>query len=989
MSLLSLEKKIKYLERELRCSTCSNPYYSPFEEFPEIGKEDRLYVDTENNVIYLWDGTQYVQISGSSGGIVNIGDDTETTLPSGELLIAGNDNTIDTIPANTYTTPVKAQQITDDAITSLKDGVPSDGDTLNELYLAIQQNAIDIDNIQSSGGLSLSNKPIQVDSVPQITDGVFLYNSVSYIQDNIIIYKNYIYITYIARGRKPMIGKRLLNGGDWEIFDLSTIAGVPFGTTVDPDSHNIFIIGMDKNGRLHITGGMHNTGLKYVYCNNIADINGNVNITSWTSASMTGVAEASVTYPAFVRLADEEMLFFYRDGSSGNGNLRLKRLNATTNIWSDIGIIMNGVSSSQSPYIDPVQVDATTGRIHMFGCWRSTPAPNTNNDVFYLYSDDDGVTWRDSSNVLLTLPVNYSNSPTILDTTDTLSGLLNQSGTSVDTQGRPHKAFLLDDGSNNTQIYHLWYDGTIWHNDLVTNFKFGNNDSGSSDVLGVSSRPNIISTDDGRTFVVCHYRSEKGSIRMIDVTPSIDGLPNWGEFPIVNIDYNYAEPLFSSWNRRDNSLVMLVNDSTQRISSDLTSWTASSHWWQTMGHIIILQQNDIRQLATGISNPPRINVISSAGMTKTTATVTSSTTSTSAVPDLPRLVIPSGYGRKSLCVRVRGNTISTAVGGTLSIALIPQTGLGTETKINIPSSLVLQTFETTWIPIDMTIGTWNNGGIAEIRGLVSSGQISVQSCSIDLGIVVDTLGTPVRAALNNVSSTVVSPVASTLPNIPVGTWSAKSLVLSDGAEITSLPDTSGSGNTMTQATSSARPIYDADGINGFPAMVFAGGDFLSAATLAIGSKFTVFVVCSYDNVAPSTQTVASQDVGGTNRLWQMAITSSTSLTSNVFNTSGSPTSDNPGVVASTTVPFIYELVSTDTSVEVFYNGVTNGATTRLGSPSTSTATPIIGGRLNSGTIQSDSFRGKVGEVRLIAGTLTAGERTIIRNELAASFGINL
>src|SRR5262245_37146172 len=50
----------------------------------------------------------------------------------------------------------------------------------------------------------------------------------------------------------------------------------------------------------------------------------------------------------------------------------------------------------------------------------------------------------------------------------------------------------------------------------------------------------------------------------------------------------------------------------------------------------------------------------------------------------------------------------------------------------------------------------------------------------------------------------------------VGWWKADSLALSDGAAVTSWSDSSGTGNTATQATGGVQPIYKTNILNGKP-----------------------------------------------------------------------------------------------------------------------------------------------------------------------------
>lgn len=64
----SIEKKLKDLERTVRCKT---RFYDTFEDFPETGAECALFVDESTGDIYIWNGTEYV-LNGSGIGAQGI-----------------------------------------------------------------------------------------------------------------------------------------------------------------------------------------------------------------------------------------------------------------------------------------------------------------------------------------------------------------------------------------------------------------------------------------------------------------------------------------------------------------------------------------------------------------------------------------------------------------------------------------------------------------------------------------------------------------------------------------------------------------------------------------------------------------------------------------------------------------------------------------------------------------------------------------------------
>ena len=64
----SIEKKLKDLERTVKCKT---RFYDTFADFPEIGAECALFVDESTGDIYIWDGTQYI-LNGAGEGAQGI-----------------------------------------------------------------------------------------------------------------------------------------------------------------------------------------------------------------------------------------------------------------------------------------------------------------------------------------------------------------------------------------------------------------------------------------------------------------------------------------------------------------------------------------------------------------------------------------------------------------------------------------------------------------------------------------------------------------------------------------------------------------------------------------------------------------------------------------------------------------------------------------------------------------------------------------------------
>jgi hypothetical protein len=81
------------------------------------------------------------------------------------------------------------------------------------------------------------------------------------------------------------------------------------------DAHNAIGIAVDGRGVLHVAWDHHNSPLRYA--RGIAP--GSLELGE--TIPMTGRRETRVTCPEFYNLADGGLLFIYRDGASGSGNL--------------------------------------------------------------------------------------------------------------------------------------------------------------------------------------------------------------------------------------------------------------------------------------------------------------------------------------------------------------------------------------------------------------------------------------------------------------------------------------------------------------------------------------------------------------------------------------------------------------------------------------------------------------------------------------------
>ena len=273
-------------------------------------------------------------------------------------------------------------------------------------------------------------------------------NGQAFIQDNLWTAGDAQYAVWVGDDAQPLLGVRAAAGG-WETTDLGAVGGNPLAAPTDDDTHNVYVLAVDPLGHVHVAGNMHTDQLRYIRTERPGRYD------RWVTPAMGGENQ-SVTYPAFVALPDGTLLFFRREGLPGRGQLVLDRLPSGDTEWQHVGVIVDGIPSSEGPYFQHVAVDPDTGSIHLAWLWRQGPTSAGNNDVSYMRSDDRGASWTRSDGTPIELPAVHDTAELVLDT-GSRSGLLNNGGMIVDADGRPHMVLQRGD-----RIIHLRFDGEGW-----------------------------------------------------------------------------------------------------------------------------------------------------------------------------------------------------------------------------------------------------------------------------------------------------------------------------------------------------------------------------------------------------------------------------------------------------------------------------------------------------------------------------------------------
>lgn len=328
------------------------------------------------------------------------------------------------------------------------------------------------------------------------------WNQPVYIQDNLWTAADGQYAVWVDADGNPRAGRRV-RGGGWEQSDLSEVRGNPLAAPTEPDPHHVYAIAVDARGYVHVAGNMHADELRYVRSTRPHAIE------NWTAATMIGEDESAVTYPSFVGLPDGTLLFAYRDGGSGSGDVILNALGPESRSWQRLGTVLDGRASGQSPYVQRLAVDADRGVLHTMHTWRKTGSPDTNRDITYARSRDGGRSWVDSAERELPSPITRETVEVVARGPTEGHVLINQGGLAIDTAGRPHGAFRLRDRRGDSHVRHVWHDGERWRGGRVDG------------VDRPDSRPTVATTSSGGVHLLWTRRAPGGGATLFvtDITP--------------------------------------------------------------------------------------------------------------------------------------------------------------------------------------------------------------------------------------------------------------------------------------------------------------------------------------------------------------------------------------------------------------------------------------------------------------------------------------
>ncbi len=255
------------------------------------------------------------------------------------------------------------------------------------------------------------------------------------------------YAAYYNGDAHLVLAKRSLNSREWQIQVTEFTGNVN-------DAHNHISLAVDGDGYVHIAWDHHNSQLKYAQ--SVAP--GSLQLKAVAMLARPGkeaeALEASVTYPQFYRLNNGGLLFAYRDGGSGHGNLVLNRYDLQRKSWQRLHSSLIDGEGERSAYWD-MTIDKNSV-LHLAWIWRDTPDVASNHDIAYARSLDNGQTWQDLSGQTYQLPINAANAK-LAKRIPTQHKLMNPPVVAADAQSNPFIASYWADTPSAKPSYHIVY----------------------------------------------------------------------------------------------------------------------------------------------------------------------------------------------------------------------------------------------------------------------------------------------------------------------------------------------------------------------------------------------------------------------------------------------------------------------------------------------------------------------------------------------------
>lgn len=363
-------------------------------------------------------------------------------------------------------------------------------------------------------------------------------NTVVFRKNSLVTDGRWQYIAYYNAQGRMVLGKRKTGGSKW------LLQTTPYGGRAS-DAHNSISIMVDGNGYLHVSWDHHGNALRYIK----SKAPGSLEMTE--ELPMVGSLEQNVTYPEFYRLPNGNLLFLYRDGASGKGNLVLNKYDTKAGRWQRIHNNLIDGEGKLNAYWQACT--DKQGAIHISWVWRESANVASNHDMCYAVSADGGISWQKSTGEKYGIPITAATAEYACQIPQN-SELINQTSMYADEKGNPYIATYWRSAGDSVPQYRIVYKtDSGWQ---VNNLGFRKT---AFSLIGAGtkripvSRPQLVLMPDGRRMAaVLVFRDEERGGK-VSVATSKDIIGNaWKVSDLTDFSVGSWEPSYDTelWKKK-------------------------------------------------------------------------------------------------------------------------------------------------------------------------------------------------------------------------------------------------------------------------------------------------------------------------------------------------------------------------------------------------------------------------------------------------------
>ena len=348
---------------------------------------------------------------------------------------------------------------------------------------------------------------------------------------DLLTHRDHQFVAFYDADRWMTVASRVLGQATWTLARLQgrwLERRNRLSTMLEWDSHNSVRMAIDAHEHVHLCGNMHVDPLIYFRTARALDVGSFERVDR-----MVGRNEERCTYPVFMDGLSGELIFRYRDGSSGNGVDYYNVYDPETQTWR---------RRLETPLLDgqgkmnayaPEPRPGPDGMYHLVWMWRDTPDCATNHDLSYARSPDL-LYWETGEGRPLELPITIE-SGAVVDAVQPGEGLINMvQSVGFDSRQWPVIGYHKYDEGGLSQAYCVRLENKRWQIYRVSDWTYRWEFAGGGSVPAEIRLDGVqMQADGGLSMPYWHIKEGSGNWRLDQETlrpigtypPPADRLP--------------------------------------------------------------------------------------------------------------------------------------------------------------------------------------------------------------------------------------------------------------------------------------------------------------------------------------------------------------------------------------------------------------------------------------------------------------------------------